>query len=145
MHNIDKGQAIVKHETPTDSSISIHNLETRVEINIRLSKELDDLILSPIVGVQKVRKVLHFYGLDIPALFELEPEGDEIVLEMDQYGKVRDAYDMPQFGGNTEPLYYLYLIYVLNDKGYYDFHTELTDDEGIKEILSEDDEDLDDV
>jgi len=147
MHNIENGQAIVRHETPHDSSISITNIKVRTEINIALSKELGDLILSPIVGIQKIRKVLYRFSLDIPALFDLDDEGDEVVLEMDQFGKVYDAYDMPQIQplDPESKLYYLYILYVLNDNGYYEFHSEITDEEGIEEILKEGEEDLEDV
>lgn len=136
-NNIQTGQAIVKHETPHDSSVSISNIKVRMEINYRLGNELNDVILTPVVGVQKVRKVLNRYGLDIPALYELDHEGDEIVLEMDQFGKVRDFYDMPQFDSEEDDeTYYLYLIYYLTDEGTYDFYAEVTDDEGIEEIMA---------
>ena len=142
MNGIISKQAVVKHETPHDSSVGIDNPRIRADINIRLSNEFNELILSPVVGIQKVRKVLHQYGLDIPALYELVPDGDEVVLEMDQYGKIRDYYSPVEWNAVS---YYLYLLYVLNDQGYYDFHAELTDEAGIEEIMSEEDEDIDNV
>jgi hypothetical protein len=57
---------------------------------------------------------------------------------MDQFGKVRDFYSGVEW--NVNQSYYLYLLYVLNDQGYYDFHAELTDEAGIEEIMSEEDE-----
>jgi hypothetical protein len=141
MNSIETGQAIVKHETPTDSTSSISNPKIRAEINYRLGNELNEIILSPIMGVQKIRKVLNRFSLDIPALYDLEPEGDEVVIEMDQFGKVKDAYDMPQLNHTeNETLYYLYLLYYLTDHGHYDFYVELTDEEGIEEIMKADDE-----
>ncbi|MCK9369300.1 hypothetical protein M0R04_05115 [Candidatus Dojkabacteria bacterium] len=149
MHNIETGQAVIKHEPPTDSSLSITNPKIRAEINFRLGNELRDIILSPVVGIQRVRKVLNRYGLDVPALYDLESDGDEVVLEMDQYGKVRDAYDMPQLNQNpldsSHGMYYLYLIYVLLDEGTYDFHAEITDEEGIEDIMLDDNESEEDV
>jgi hypothetical protein len=52
--------------------------------------------------------------------FGLDPEGDEIVI------------DMP---GNL----HLYLIYSDNDSGLYDFYAEVVDDQGLQEILEDED------
>lgn len=135
MDNITTGQAIVKHETPTDSTISISNIKIRSQINIMLGKELNEIILSPVIGIQKIRKVLHYHSLDIPALYELEPEGDEVVIEMNQFGEILD-YNRPE--NEEKDCYYLYILYHLNDDGYYEFYAQITDDEGIEEIMSED-------
>jgi hypothetical protein len=141
MDNITTGQAIVKHETPTDSTVSISNVKVRSEINLALGKELNEIILSPVTGIQKIRKVLHSYHLDIPALYELEPEGDEVVIEMNQFGVIFD-YNKPENEDNES--YYLYILYHLTDDGYYEFYAQVTDEEGIEDIMSED-QDLEDV
>lgn len=142
MHNIVTGQAIIKHETTDESSVGISNPKIRAEINYRLGNELNDVILTPVIGIQKIRKVLHRYSLDIPALYELEPEGDEVVLEMNQFGEVHDFYALPQLDDYSGELYYLYVLYYLTDNGDYDFYAELTDEAGIERIFQEDDEEL---
>ena len=38
---------------------------------------------------------------------------------------------------------YLYLIYYLTDDGRYEFYAELTDEEGLNEIMSDEEEDED--
>ena len=110
----------------TDSTTLTDN-EIRDELNSRLNHELTDLILSPESGIQRIRKVLHMFGLDMPALYGAEPEGDELVL------------DVEQFDGQKQ--FYLYLIYYLADDGRYDFYAELTDDEGLEDIMSDEEED----
>jgi len=101
-------------------SVSISDPQVRDTINQHLNHELTDLILSPQSGIQKIRRVLQLSGLDMPALYEVETEGDELVFEVGQY--------------------FLYLIYYLADDGRYDFYAELTDEAGLTEILSEEDE-----
>lgn len=101
--------------------------KVRDRINERLNHELTDLILSPESGIQKVRKVLMSFGLDMPALYDAEPEGDELIL------------DVESMQGDEQ--FYLYLIYYLADDGRYDFYAELTDDEGLNEIMSDEEED----
>jgi hypothetical protein len=120
--NTEMGQMI----KATDS-IGITDPQVREKINQRLNHELTDLILSPESGIQKVRKVLMSFGLDMPALYGAEPEGDELVL------------DVESMVGDEQ--FYLYLIYYLADDGRYDFYAELTDDEGLNEIMSDEEED----
>lgn len=120
--NTQDGQIIkaVDSKTLTDNEI-------RDELNSRLNHELTDMILSPESGIQRIRKVLHMFGLDMPALYDAEPEGDELIL------------DVEQFDGQKQ--FYLYLIYYLADDGRYDFYAELTDDEGLEDIMSDEEED----
>ena len=120
--NTEMGQTV----KATDS-VNISDSQIRDKINQDLNHELTDLILSPESGVQKIRKVLMSFGLDMPALYGAEPEGDELVL------------DVESMSGDEQ--FYLYLIYYLADDGRYDFYAELTDDEGLNEIMSDEEED----
>ena len=104
-HNIEAGQAFEKHETPTDVSISISNPRVRAEINYRLDGELDDIFLSPESGIQRVRKVLHRFSLDMPALYDADAEGDEIVIRLDQFGRVIDFTNL--IPNKVEEIFYL--------------------------------------
>jgi hypothetical protein len=92
------------------------------EINSQLSVELDGIITSPNLGIQKIRKVLFRYGLDLPAIYEILEEGDEFAIELD--GEL-----------------FLYVLYYLTDEGNYDFYAEVTDWNGVDELMS-DEEDL---
>ena len=105
--------------------ISITDDKIREGINRHLDNELDDTILSPESGIQKIRKVLYRYGVDIPALYGTDPEGDEIVLDLDE----------------KDGKYYLYLIYALTDDNHYEFYAEIVDEEGLEEIESDEEED----
>jgi hypothetical protein len=120
--NSEMGQGI-----KVTDSINITNPQVRDKINQNLNHELTDLILSPESGIQKIRRVLMSFGLDMPALYDAEPEGDELILDIES---------MP---GDEQ--FYLYLIYYLADDGRYDFYAELTDDEGLTEIMSDEEED----
>ena len=120
--NTQDGQII----KATDSKTLTDN-EIRDELNSRLNHELTDMILSPESGIQRIRKVLHMFGLDMPALYDAEPDGDELILDVEQF--------------NGQKQFYLYLIYYLADDGRYDFYAELTDDEGLEDIMSDEEED----
>ena len=93
------------------------------EINHALEAEIDStFMMTPESGVQRMRKVLSRYSIDFPAFEDLDTDGDESIYELD---------------ANV----YLYFIYYLTDDGNYEFHAEITDDEGIEEILSDVEED----
>lgn len=130
--SIQSGQAIIAHEPSEQASSSIMNRKVQVEVNHLFMQEFSELILSPENGIQKVRKVLHRYGLDMPALYDVDGEGDEIVISIEQYGD-------PE----ASPGLYLYLIYYLTDNGNYDFYAEITNEEGINAIMSDDEDDED--
>ena len=91
------------------------------EVNSQLETKLQESILSPESGIQKIRKVLGMFDMDMPALYDVDPEGEEMVFGID---------------GS-----YLYIIYALTDDGRYDFYAELTDEDGLSEILSDEGED----
>jgi hypothetical protein len=93
-------------------------------VNAELENQLQSPILSPEAGIQKIRRVLSVFGMDMPALYDINPEGEEMVFGID---------------GS-----YLYIIYAPTDDGRYDFYSELTDEEGLSEILSDEGEDEED-
>jgi len=97
--------------------------QVRAEINHALMSEIDDTIMmTPESGVQRMRKVLSRYSIDFPAFEDLDTDGDESIYELDA-------------------VVYLYFIYYRTDDGNYEFHAEITNDEGIEEILSDVEED----
>jgi hypothetical protein len=101
-------------------------------MNQRLIGALNDLFLSPEDGLQKIRKVLHTFGLDMPALYDADTEGDEIVFEL---GKL----DSPE---ETNAGLYLYIIYYLEDNDSYIFYAEIMDEIELDKLLSDEDEEL---
>lgn len=126
LHNIEVGQAVTAHEPTDKASMSVDNPLIVSEINTHFIREFNEVVLSPDAGLQKIRKVLHRYGFDMPALYEIDREGDEVV------------FDLNQFGMEIDPDYYLYVLYYLTDDGYYDFYVEVADDDRVEELTSED-------
>ena len=90
-------------------------------INDRLESELSN-IESPENGLEKIANVLVEYSINLPVPDDLEEDDDEFVIEL------KDNLN-------------LYVIYVQNDNGLYDFHAEVIDDEGLEEILEDESED----
>ena len=125
---IDASQAQDAHEPTGEGKTSVDNPKIRMEMNYRLVNELYSPFLSPEGGIQAIRKVLHRFGFDMPALYDADPEGDEIIFELDQYG-------IGEYETN------IYILYYLTDEGHYEFYAEVGDDERMEELMS--DEELD--
>jgi len=106
---------------PVDSIVQ--DLAIEEAVNAQLSKELNDIILSPQIGFLKIRKVLRMFNLDIPTSYAVEQEGDEVVLDL---------------LGNTDSL--LYVLYYQTNDGNYDFYACVDDVDGIEDIISKDEE-----
>lgn len=126
--SIESGQAIEAHEPTGEGSSAIDNPKIRMEINYRLTNELYSPFLSPEGGIQAIRKVLHRYGFDLPALYDADPEGDELVIELNQFGQEDLASN-------------IYILYYLSDEGHYEFFAEVGDDERMDELMNEGGED----
>lgn len=103
------------------------------EINQELYTHLHGVILSPESGIQKIRKVLSRYEMSVPALYDLDPDGDEIVIDIEN----------PK-DGSTYENDRLYVIYYLTDDDVYDFYAELTDEQGIDDMISDDEDEDED-
>jgi hypothetical protein len=129
---IDDSQAEDAHEPSGEASSQITNPRIRMEINYRFTNELYQPFLSPEGGIQAIRKVLHRYGFDMPALYDADPEGDEIVFEVDQFGQENLSTN-------------LYILYYLTDEGHYEFFAEVGDDARMDELMAEGEEDNEEV
>jgi hypothetical protein len=127
---IEPGQAEEAHEPTEKASSSIDNSRLRMEVNYRLVNGMNQIFHSPEEGIQAIRKVLHRYGFDLPALYDADPEGDEVIIEIAQYG------------GDTDGETNIYILYYLTDEGFYDFYAEIGDDERMEELVDETGEEL---
>ena len=132
LSTIEDSQAEDAHEPTGEASSQITNPRIRMEINYRLTNELYEPYLSPEGGIQAIRKVLHRYGFDMPALYDADPEGDEIVFEIDQFGQENLSTN-------------LYILYYLTDEGHYEFFAEVGDNARMDELMAEGEEDNEEI
>jgi hypothetical protein len=129
---VEDSQAEDAHEPTGEASSQITNPRIRMEINYRFTNELYQPFLSPEGGIQAIRKVLHRYGFDMPALYDADPEGDEIVFEVDQFGQENLSTN-------------LYILYYLTDEGHYEFFAEVGDNARMDELMAEGEEDNEEI
>jgi len=124
----DSGQAITTLTPNGLGASSLDNPKVRADINLRLSRELVE-VQSPYSGIQTVRKVLSRHALDIPTLYDLNPEEDELTIELNQFGNELSVEE-----------YSMYILYYLADDGTYDFYAEAVDNNSLDKILADEED-----
>ena len=115
LHNLTTEATVEIVEMNDDTSI--------VEVNQLLETELDKPFVSPQSGILAIRKVLQILSTGMPALYDANPEGDEVVYDLDNGLSI-------------------YLIYSPTDDGYYEFYAEVGDEERMNELMSEEDDNI---
>jgi hypothetical protein len=94
------------------------------DINDELFEALEEPLLTPQTGLQRVANILNHYGIEIPVVFEMDSEGDEYIFRLENN--------------------YLYFIFSPNESGFYEVFAQVVDEDELHEILSDDGEDNED-
>lgn len=115
-------KSFLNEETESAINESVADSAVIGKVNTLLYTELERLFLTPQAGFELIRKILFMYGVDMPALFDIDPDGDEVVLDVSVYGE--------SVMGTL-----LYILYSPTDEGYYEFYAEVTDEAGIEELV----------
>jgi hypothetical protein len=89
------------------------------QVNDELGEALDSYVSSIVDAFQTIRSILISNDLTMPETYEFDTEGDECVFELN-------------------PGIYLYVIFYHTDDGQYDVFAEVTDEEGLAALMSED-------
>lgn len=95
-------------------------------INDELLSVLEGIVSSPEIGLQKIRETLKKHGITVPVFHDILPDGDELIIDLNENN-------------------HLYIIYSELDMGGYEFFSEITDTEGLHDILSDDEDDFEDI
>lgn len=140
LNSIESGQAVEAHEPSGEASSSVVNPAVLTQINIFLDVGFREKTLSAEGGIDKIRKAMHRFGFDIPALYNPDPEGDEVIFEIHQFGTPFGPTPTSTDTGLPASNTYLYILYYLTDDGYYDFFARVTDEVGLEELIDEADE-----
>ena len=109
----------------TKASMQVVSADAIDEINDFLFTLADSPVPTPEEALSTVRQTLERFGVTLPSMYDLDTEGQEFVI-------------------NLTDDYFLYFAYSMDDDGTYIFHAEITDQEGVNEILALDDEEDED-
>lgn len=99
--------------------------------NQYLQKELAGEFESPDEAFFKIRKVLIRFFIELPPVYDLDKEGDEVVFYLKEFQRTNNHNAIDA---------YLYVLYYLTDDGRYDFYAEITDEENIEKFIEDGEE-----
>ncbi len=110
----------------TTGLVPVVPIDSVEKINDFLFTLAESPVKTPEDALSEIRQALGRFGVTIPAMYDLDSEGQEFII-------------------NLSDVYFLYFAYSLDDDGTYMFHAEITDQDGVDEILTiGDDEDEED-
>lgn len=100
------------------------------EVNDHLAEIFEMPILSPAIGYGRVQQVMAAHNLAFPLFaHSMEPSQDEHIFVIE-----------------GPPVWFLYVAYVQDERGYYEFHAEIMGEQTLADFLSsteDEDETLD--
>jgi hypothetical protein len=101
--------------------VDVNDPAVRADINQALM-DLDKQFLSAEAGLEMLRSILSQYGADFSFSVEAEMPDDDYECE-----------EVVSIEGTN---YFLYINYGLTDDGYYEFYSEIVDENELEEIMS---------
>lgn len=101
------------------------------DINNHLERKLDDAFLTPYIGLERMRKVLHPYGIVIPAVTWLNGDEGDKVFTVNQYSGFGDLT------AHSNHVVYMSWSYV-PDKGHYDIYAAVVTIDQLDSLLATD-------
>ena len=99
--------------------------------NQYLQKELTTTFESPDEAFFKIRKILLRFFIELPPVYDLDEEGDELVFYLKEFQRTNNHNAIDA---------YLYVLYYLTDDDRYDFYAEITDKENIEKFIEDGEE-----
>ncbi len=99
--------------------------------NQYLQKELTATFESPDEAFFKIRKILLRFFIELPPVYDLDEEGDELVFYLKEFQRTNNHNAIDA---------YLYVLYYLTDDDRYDFYAEITDKENIEKFIEDGEE-----
>jgi len=95
-------------------------------INHSLMVRLDQMFMTPESGIHEIRRTMLLFGYDMPAIYDLDSEGDEFILELEKINANEESESIN-----------LYVIYYLTDDNVYEFFAEFVNDDILEEIIAD--------
>ena len=140
---------------PIEDPVDVVNSKSVGTINSKLASVLGAKYATSYIALQKIRKLLATYGIDMPAKNTvMHPDGDEDVFRISQYGKVfgqnldgtidKDPMTTISVRPKSQPLY-LYFAYSVADDGFVEAYAEICNEKDLHNIMNTDDEENDDL
>jgi len=124
--------------------IGVEDESVRDNINSLLNGVTARPVVTPYISLERVRKVLSYYHIFLPAHQFMQGDCGNKVFNISQFGEKYGQTNDGKFVTKSDSPYSLYFEYQMNDAGLYDIYAEVVDDDELEEILSDFEDELSD-
>jgi hypothetical protein len=124
--------------------IGIEDESVRDNINSLLNGVTTRPVVTPYISLERVRKVLSYYHIYLPAHQFMQGDCGNKVFNISQFGEKFGMTNDGEVITKSDSPYSLYFEYQMNDSGLYDIYAEVVDDDELEEIMSDFEDELSD-
>lgn len=137
-------EEVVPQSLSNKEFIGIEDESVRDNINSLLNGVTNRPVVTPYISLERVRKVLSYYHIFLPAHQFMQGDCGNKVFNISQFGEKYGQTNDGKFVTKSDSPYSLYFEYQMNDSGLYDIYAEVVDDDELEEILSDFEDELSD-
>lgn len=124
--------------------IGIEDESVRDNINSLLNGVTTKPVVTPYISLERVRKVLAYYHIFLPANQFMRGDCGNKVFNISQFGEKFGMTNDGEVITKSDSPYYLYFEYQMNDYGLFDVYTEIVEEDELEELLSDFEDETDD-
>lgn len=122
--------------------IGVNDDAARDNINGHLAVATSCSCITPYVALERVRKVLAAFHIMLPQLMFLDGDHGVETVQIKQFGNIMGVTNTGEVVTKVDYPYHLYFEYQRNEFGMYDVFCEIVNEEELKELLSDVEDEL---
>jgi hypothetical protein len=123
--------------TPDGGSMNIENESVRDNLNALLNGVTRSPSVTPYMGLERIRKVLSMYHINLPAYSFHEGNAGSSVFACNQFGDRFGMTDDAEVVTKNLSKFSIYFEYTMADSGLYDIYCEVVDQEELEDIVTD--------
>ena len=124
--------------------MNVDDAAVRDNINTLLTGSLMACTLTPYIALEKVRKVLSYFHIHLPAVPFMEGDRGVHVFDVHQFGNLAGMRNDGEVVTKVSQPYSIYFEYQQNDKGMFDVFCEIVTQDELEDLLDDAEEDIND-
>ena len=124
--------------------MNVDDAAVRDNINTLLTGSLMACTLTPYIALEKVRKVLSYFHIHLPAVPFMEGDRGVHVFDVHQFGNLAGMRNDGEVVTKVSQPYSIYFEYQQNDKGMFDVFCEVVTQDELNDLLDDAEEDIND-
>jgi hypothetical protein len=122
--------------------MNVDDAAVRDNINALLTGAMMPCTLTPYIALEKVRKVLSYFHIHLPAVPFMEGDRGVQVFDVHQFGRLTGMRNDGEVVTKATQPYFIYFEYQQNDKGLFDVFCEVVTQDELDDLLDDAEEDI---